>query len=361
MRTSLSHGALAIVAVAFLASCQNSPGPMAAPAAETYGVLPAAATLTVGGGTTFAAKYDGGPALAVVWRVLEPAGGTVDGAGRYLAPDLPGLYTVQARFKYSADRTATAMVTVVAPPAGHITAPSDVLPGAGGLVASIAPVPGSHYAWTITGGQLTAGSDSQAVTFQAGPGPKLVLRCRVTNAAGDVLNISREVRTAGAVSLAISPAEVTITTGRTMKFGFNVAGGTSLGVTWSLGESGAGRLDSLGNYQAPDVPGRYTVRATSLDNPAVAVTARVQVVPKPPEGLTAPDSFRPGALDLRAQVPEVAGMTYAWAIEGGTILSGATASAVTIHAGQGPSLTLRCRVTNQAGDSSATKKTLNAE
>jgi len=66
-------------------------------------------------------------------------------------------------------------------------------------------------------------------------------------------------------------------------------------------------------------------------------------------------------MDLRASVPEVDGMTYAWEIEGGTIITGSTASSVVFHAGYGPNLTLRCRITNEAGDSSATKKILSAK
>jgi hypothetical protein len=100
---------------------------------------------------------------------------------------------------------------------------------------------------------------------------------------------------------------------------------------------------------------------TSLDDPTESVAAWVQVVPEPPEGIISPDSFQPGALNLRARVPQVDGMTYAWEIEGGTITMGSTASSMMFHAGQDPRLTLRCRITNQAGDASAMEKTLKAE
>jgi hypothetical protein len=87
-----------------------------------------------------------------------------------------------------------------------------------------------------------------------------------------------------------------------MKFGFNIAGGTTLGVAWSLGRPGAGSIDGLGNYLAPTVPGLYSVRVTSLDDPTETITAMVKVVPKPPEGLTAPDSYQPGASDFGLMV-----------------------------------------------------------
>src|SRR5664280_1789594 len=116
MRTLRVEKVLCLVTITFLAGCSNNPSPMAEPPAETYRVQPTSAILTVGHGTAFAAKRDGRAALDVAWRVLEPGGGTVDGTGQYQAPAIPGVYTVQAGFKYSAGRTATALVTVVAPP-----------------------------------------------------------------------------------------------------------------------------------------------------------------------------------------------------------------------------------------------------
>jgi hypothetical protein len=307
---------------------------------------------------TFTARVDGEPAGNVIWRVLEPGGGRVDDAGQYLAPAAPGVFTVQAGFKVGAGRTAEAKVSVVAPPAGEITAPPRVLPGSGNLVARIAPVPGSSYLWTISGGQLTGGTNTSAATFLAGTGPKVKLSCRVTSLAGDVLNSSLEVPVAPPVTLSVSPAAVTITAGRAMKFGFNIEGGISLGVNWSLGEPGAGSLDGSGNYVAPPVPGLYSVRATSLDDPSKRAIARVKVVPKPPESMFAPESFLPGAQSLHASVPEVAGMTYAWVIEGGTITASSSTPSLAFNAGDGPTISLHCKITNEAGDSFVAAKTI---
>jgi len=293
----------------------------------------------------------------VAWNVLEPRGGSVDGAGQYRAPKVPGVYQVQAAWQGSSGK---ARVTVVAPPVGEIIAPRRVMAGAVDLAAHIVKVPGSQYAWSISGGRIFAGTDTPAVTFQAGTGPSVVLRCTVTNAAGDALRTSLEVPVAAPVALTISPAAVTVTAGRAMKFGFNLTGGTSLAVTWSLGEPGAGSLDGQGRYVAPGVSGAYTVRVASVDDPAVVAVAKVKVVPKPPESLFAPKSFLPGAAGLHATVPEVDGMAYAWTIEGGTITAGAAGPAIVFTAGPGPAITVRCVITNEAGDSSAVKQVLKA-
>ena len=352
--------ALGIAGMVVLVGCWEAPRSVAAPGVAhvaVVGVLPEAATVTVGKTKIFAARIDGEPTGNVAWSVLGPRGGTVDGAGQYRAPEVPGVYQVQAAWQGSA---GTGRITVVAPPVGEIIAPRRVLAGAGDLTARIAKVPGSQYAWSISGGRILAGTDTPAVTFQAGTGPSVVLRCTVTNAAADALRTSLEVPVAAPVVLAISPVAVTVTAGRAMKFGFNLAGGTSLAVTWSLGEPGAGSLDGQGRYVAPGVSGTYTVRVASMDDPTAMAIAKVKVVPKPPESLFAPRDFLPGAAGLHATVPEVAGMTYAWTIEGGTITAGATGPAMDFTAGPGPALAVRCRITNAAGDSSAVEQVLKA-
>lgn len=48
----------------------------------------------------------------VSWRVLEPGGGTVNGAGVYTAPNAPGIYHVQVRRDDFPEVLAVATVTV---------------------------------------------------------------------------------------------------------------------------------------------------------------------------------------------------------------------------------------------------------
>ena len=360
MRGSWGGIGASMLGVTFLTGCWKAPRPAFEASAPRVEVLPAQATLTTGRATAFAAKVDGHGTGAVTWRILEPAGGTVDPQGNYQAPAAPGVFTVQAVFSLDGERTAVAKVTVVAAPVGEIKAPLRVLPGAQEQVATIVPVPGSHYHWTINGGSITAGTDTNAITFMAGAGPRVALGCKVTNQAGDTLNPGLDVRVVAAITLAISPAQTIVTAGRAMKFGFTLAGGTSLGVAWSLGQPGAGSLDDSGHYVAPAVPGLYSVRVTALDDPTRFAIAQVKVVPEPPQGMFTPEAVLPGTQGLRAMVPEVAGMTYAWDLEGGTITGGADRPTLIFSAGDGPTVTLRCRITNEAGDSFVTSKTLNA-
>ncbi len=346
---------LAVAGAALLTGCWKGPSGMVQLPPPVVTVVPAQATLTTGRSVTFAARVDGDPARQVAWSVVQPGGGTVDNTGTYQAPAGPGVFTVRAAVQGVA---GTAKVTVVAPPAGAIQAPSQVLAGAGNQTARIEPVPGSQYLWSITGGSITAGTGSPAVVFTAGNGPKVILTCKVTSASGDKLDSSLEIPVAAPVSLTISPANVTLTAGRAMKFGFNLEGGTTLGVVWTLGEPGCGSLDAAGRYVAPVVPGLYTVRVAAKDDPTKEAVAQVKVVPAPPQGLFAPDSFFPGTQGLAARVLDVPGMTYAWSIDGGTLTSDPGKPEVTFTAGSGPDLTLRCRITNEAGDSYNAEKVI---
>jgi hypothetical protein len=351
-------GQLGAVAALLLCGCWQTPVTVAQFGPAVVTVRPEAATVTVGRGVAFTARVEGADPKGLAWSVAEPGGGRVDGPGAYFAPMTPGTYTVRAAVGNGA---GSARVTVVAKPAGEIHAPGRVQAGAEGVTARIDPVAGSSYAWAIQGGRITAGADAPAVTFQAGPGPRLTLACRVTNAAGDALNTSLDIPVSAPVALAITPKTAILTAGRTMKFGYTVDGGATLAVYWSLGEPGCGSLDDGGRYTAPEVPGQYTVRVISRDEPGKYAVAKVKVVARPPEGLSMPESFTPGTSGLRAEVPEVPGMTYAWSIEGGAIAGASDGPKVTFQAGAGPVLTLRCKVTNEAGDSYTAAKQIPAK
>ena len=75
------------------------------------------------------------------------------------------------------------------------------------------------------------------------------------------------------------------------------------------------------------------------------------MVAKPEGSLVVPETVRPGAAGLRARVPEVAGMTYRWEVEGGAVTGGAAGPELVFQAGTGAFLTVRCRISNEAGDS----------
>ncbi|HJW96440.1 MAG TPA: IPT/TIG domain-containing protein, partial [Thermoanaerobaculia bacterium] len=77
------------------------------------------------------------------------------------------------------------IVTVNTNPSATITAPSVVISSTTGNSASVALAgTGATYNWSITGGTITAGSGTNAITFTAGSAGTLTLSVTVTNGNG---------------------------------------------------------------------------------------------------------------------------------------------------------------------------------
>ncbi len=93
---ALARMAAPMAAMLALAACGGGSGssPAPAPAAQ---LRIDASTLKVKGETRVTATDVQGHPIPAVYEVVEPGGGTVDAAGRYVAPDAPGVYHVRAR------------------------------------------------------------------------------------------------------------------------------------------------------------------------------------------------------------------------------------------------------------------------
>ncbi len=75
-------------------------------------VSPARASLDIGATETLVASVSGTGDARVTWRVREPGGGTVDAAGRYTAPLVPGTYHVVAESVAEPGATGEAEILV---------------------------------------------------------------------------------------------------------------------------------------------------------------------------------------------------------------------------------------------------------
>jgi hypothetical protein len=84
------------------------------------------------------------------------------------------------------------------------------------------------------------------------------------------------------VSIAISPAQVTLNAGHSQQFTATVIGASDPSVTWSVQEAGGGSVTTSGLYTAPGTTtGTFHVIAASTVDPSKKASATVQVVPKP--------------------------------------------------------------------------------
>jgi uncharacterized repeat protein (TIGR01451 family) len=122
-------------------------------------------TLTTGGGVSFQWFKSGTP-IATTSSISATASGS---------------YTVTVTDANGCSATsAPTVVTATSAPTPTITAAPAVCPSSIGNAASTPVVAGATYAWTVSGGTLTSGQGTSAITFNAGPAGNVLLGLTVT-------------------------------------------------------------------------------------------------------------------------------------------------------------------------------------
>jgi hypothetical protein len=86
------------------------------------------------------------------------------------------------------------------------------------------------------------------------------------------------------LSVAISPAGVTVWTGSTQTFQATVTGSSNQSVTWSVVEASGGTINATGLYTAPGTAGSFHVKAVSAADPSQSAQVPVTVSVQPPQG-----------------------------------------------------------------------------
>ena len=97
-----------------------------------------------------------------------------------VSPSTNTTYSVTVTDANGCPATDTHEVTVTASPVATIAAPATVCAGSTNNTASVAAQPGATYAWTISGGVFTGGTNGPSVSFHAGTGTQLSLGVTVT-------------------------------------------------------------------------------------------------------------------------------------------------------------------------------------
>lgn len=108
---------LIVVLSACMAGCSggNGGGVVPPPPAVTVSVSGLSTPLNTGAARTFTAQVTGTSNNAVTWSVVENGGGTINQAGVYTAPALPGTYTVKAVAQANTSASGKAAVPVIIP------------------------------------------------------------------------------------------------------------------------------------------------------------------------------------------------------------------------------------------------------
>lgn len=327
----------AVLALLLLAACAAGNNTPPAPAISSFRGTPA--TITAGTSASLTGVFANGTGV-----IMPGALGASSGTAQTVTPAATTTYTLTVTNGAGALASQVATVTVVAPPAvPAITAPAFATAGTTGLQASVPAQAGGSYAWSITGGTITAGDGTPSITFSAGASGNVQLGCVVTNAAGTAS--SQGTATSAIVPVPVissfSAAASTITSATATSLSAVFSGGTGT-VDQGVGAVTSGVPVSTGSLSA----GRtYTLTVTSAAGVAVTAQASVAVVAAPvitSFTAAAPSIFPGTATSLTAVF---AGGTGSIDPGIGPVTSGVAAPTGTLSASQTYTLT----VTNAAG------------
>ena len=314
-----------------------------------------ATTICSGSSATIHADLTGIGPWDVTWSDdTVQSGVATSPATLTVSPASTTLYTVTAVSDSTGCSPGTfsggATVTVIAIPSSAISVAGSVCPGSAGNTASVPDAgDGASYGWTISGGAITAGSQTNSITYTVGASGTVVLACAVTNGFGCYSNAS-------SASVIVSAA-VTTTAGN----GGPYCAGATISLT-AAGDAGdtyswIGPGGFTSSAQNPTIAsaaianaGDYTVTRTTACGTSAPSTTTVTVNPVPGSSISASASVCGGSSGNTASVPSAgAGSSYGWTISGGSITAGSGTAAITYTADASGTVTLGCAVTNSSG------------
>lgn len=184
--------------------------------------------------------------------------------------------------------TATATVNVVppAPIAPVLTSPATATTGTTALMASVTAIqPDVNYAWTITGGTITAGASSSQVTFTAGAVGTLTLTCTAENISGAVSTnaVVNVVPQAPIVPVITYPSQVTSTsTSNTASIPAQAGCTYTWAITGGTIDSGQGTTAITFNPSTGSTAIVLTATAINSVNVSNSAHVNITVIPPPP-------------------------------------------------------------------------------
>jgi len=89
-----------------------------------------------------------------------------------------------------------------------------------GLTARVPDDSGMAFTWRINGGMIQSGARSNQIRFSVGRDSVVKLSCRIVNAAGTELILSKELKKAAPAVFRIDPSSITLSTRGSVHFGY---------------------------------------------------------------------------------------------------------------------------------------------
>jgi len=272
----------------------------------------------------------------------------------------PAVLQVTVTNANTCEDTCTEEVAVNANPEAAITAADVVPPDSTGNMASVVDAGvGADYAWTIGNGTITAGADTDEITYTAETVGTVTLGVTVTTAKGCSDTDSKLVTIGVAPTVIITAddpvcaestgnaASVPLFSPPALSYVWDITGGT---ITTGHGTNEITYTAGTGST--------VEIQVTVVDSTSVTHlgTKSVTVNDNPDATITA-DEVCAGSTGNTASVPDAGvGATYAWTITGGTIVGPDNTYQITYTAGTGASVTLGVTVTDILSCSSTGSK-----
>jgi uncharacterized repeat protein (TIGR01451 family) len=300
--------------------------------ATTVTVNPAAAVTITGPTATCAAApvvLDAGAGFATYSWSTGQTSQTIT-----VSPASTATYSVTVTNGSGCTGTDSHTVTVTSNPTAAITAPPSVCSGANAS-ASVAPIAGATYAWSIANGTFTSPANAAGVTFTAGTSGSVTLNVTVTSGTCTSSGSQPVPITAPPVVAIIGPTQACPNTTFTLSAGSGFAA-----YAWSTGAT----TPSV-NLQQGAATQTYSVTVTDASGCSATDSHTVTLGTAASASITAPSSAAANATGLTASVTAQPGAVYAWNITNGTITAGLGTNAVTFTAGGSGTTKLTITVT----------------
>jgi len=257
-------------------------------AGGSVSVTPSSASLSQLQSQQFTAQVAGAANSSVTWS-MSPAIGTLYPSGLYAAPNTvtsASSVTVKATSVANPNQSATAVVTLTPPSAtvGVSVTPAAVSLTGGTAQQFAAQVTGStnkSVIWSMSAGPgslSTAGlyTAPASITAASSITVKATSVADPTKFATAVVNLTSP---QSIITVAISPASVSLTAGKTQLYQATVNGTNNKGLTWSISPA-IGTISASGTYTAPSslaASASVTVTATSVADPTRKATALINL------------------------------------------------------------------------------------
>jgi len=288
---------------------------------ERLQVLPAAASVPLGGAVQFTAKRPSGAEAKVVWRIASGPG-SISAEGVYRAPasylGTPAEAVVEA---VSVDPWAPGVgtATVTLAQVTVTVEPAEAECAGGGSVAFRATVTGAEdrrVTWLVASGPGVVGPDG-VYTAPAAVSEPAAAVVRAVSTADPSKEASGLVRLRP-VRVEVHPARAAVHAGNSLRFTAAVSYAADTAVQWLLA-GGPGAIAPDGLYTAPetDAPAVARVRAVSRQDPSKWAEALVDILPHAKVVLTPQQAvLRQGAsIQLHAEVEGSEDQRVTWRVD----------------------------------------------